>query len=186
MPDLRAKGGSQPALLTYFLVQESRQRAGPCCPIPFAALRGKAAPSTSCCGTAKFPTSLQGYVQTRCRQFDNGAAVRHKRPPAQARQKVQYQYGYQIASDFVTTLAQAVHSPPAARCFGCGQCSRKKALLCEPACSNVLERCAASARRVLPYRSTTARRRFARRRSRRDADCRACALSQGDKTKAVL
>ena len=75
---------------TYFLLQESRQRAGPCCPRPLRCATGQPAPSTSCGCAAKLAACLQHSAQTRCRKSEHdasalcGADASLKRPPSQA------------------------------------------------------------------------------------------------------
>ena len=90
MPDWLAEGGSRPALPTYFLVPESRQRAGPCCPRPSGFACGRPAPSSSWGCAAQLTACLRHSVQTNGRKSEHeaaalcGAAAIPKNLPSQA------------------------------------------------------------------------------------------------------
>ena len=85
--DRRRVSALQP---TYFLLPESRQRAGHYCPRPSGFACGQPAPSSSWGCTAKLTSRLRRSVQTRCRKSDDdavalcGATASPKNLPSQA------------------------------------------------------------------------------------------------------
>ena len=95
MSDWRTGAGFRPGGQATFCGQKVAKEPDPAARVPFAALRGKPAPSPSCCGAAKLTACLWHSVQTRCRKSDVyasalcGADARNKRPPSQARAKGQ-------------------------------------------------------------------------------------------------
>ena len=167
---------------TYFLLPESRQRAGPCCPVPPALPAGKPAPSSSCGCAAKLTARRWRSVQTRCRKLDDeavalcGATASPKNLPSQAWAKgAKPDSGSWIVSRLILIAATAWRisarsqfrhnscrpsapestrvSTPAARGSGCGQRCRRTALLRALTCRRLFERSAASAQRVGRHRS---------------------------------
>ena len=157
------RGRVSPRQATYFLVQESRQRASPDAHVP--PLRcGQPAPSSSCGCAAKLTARLWRFVQTvAASQITKRlhSAVQPPAPRACRRRrghKGQYRdsfFVFLIAATAICISARGQFrhkscrppapvptrlAAPAARGSGCGQRCRRTALHRALTCGNVFER----------------------------------------------